>query len=92
MKAYNEIPEWNEINLRKPEFDEEKRDYFDSRVDMLIAENLPRYNTEVLVTDGESIWVDSFGYDDDGIYLSGTGDDMIGVIAWMPLPNPYKGE
>lgn len=93
MKAYNEIPEWNEINLRKPEFDEEKRDYFDSRVDMLIAENLPRYNTEVLVTDGESIWVDSFGYDDDdGVYLSGTGDDMIGVIAWMPLPNPYKGE
>lgn len=92
MKAYDKIPEWNEINLRKPEFDEEKRDYFDSREDTLIVESLPEYNAEVLVTDGESIWVDSFDEDADGVYLSGTGDDMIGVIAWMPLPNPYKGE
>ena len=61
MKAYEKIPEWNEINFRKPELDE--RNYFDS-----------------------------FDEDADGVYLSGTGDDMTGVTAWMPLPNPYKGE
>lgn len=90
MKAYDNIPEWNEINFRKPELDE--RDYFDSRDDTRIVENLPEYNEEVLVTDGESMWVDSFDQDDDGVYLSGTGDDMNGVTAWMPLPEPYTGE
>ena len=30
--------------------------------------------------------------DADGVYLSGTGDEMTGVTAWMSLPNPYKGE
>ena len=23
---------------------------------------------------------------------AGTGDDANSVTAWMPLPNPYKGE
>lgn len=90
MKAYDKIPEWNEIKFRKPECDE--RDYFDSRDDTRIVDNLPDFNEEVLVTDGICIWVDSFDEDADGVYLSGTGDDMNGVIAWMPLPNSYKGD
>lgn len=90
MKAYDKIPEWNEINFRKPGRDE--RDYFDSRDDTRIVDNLPDFNEEVLVTDGICIWVDSFDEDADGVYLSGTGDDVNSVTAWMPLPNPYKGE
>ena len=90
MKAYDKIPEWNKINLRKPERDE--REYFYYHDDTCIVDNLPEYNEEVLVTDGESMWVDSFDCDDDGVYLSGTGQDMVGVTAWMPLPAPYKGE
>ena len=90
MKAYDKIPEWNEINFRKPERDE--RDYFDSRDDTRIVDNLPEYNEEVLVTDGENIWGDSFDEDANGVYLSGTDDDMDAVTAWMPLPEPYAGE
>lgn len=90
MKAYDKIPEWHEINFRKPTLDE--RNYFDSRDDTNIVENLPEYDEDVLVTDGICIWVDSFNEDADGVYLSGTGDDMNGVIAWLPLPAPYKGE
>lgn len=90
MKAYEKIPEWNKINFRKPNLDE--RNYFDSRDDTHIIENLPDYDECVLVTNGICIWVDSFSEDADGVYLSGTGDDMGDVIAWMPLPNPYKGE
>jgi len=90
MEAYNVIPEWNEITFRKPTPDEEN--YFDSRDCARIVGNLPEYNEDVLVTDGVCIWVDSFDEDADGIYLSGTDDDMNSVIAWMPLPNPYKGE
>lgn len=90
MKAYDKIPEWNEINLRKPVL--KPGEYFDYHDDTCIADNLPEYNEEVLVTDGITIWVDSFDCDDDGVYLSGTGDDMVGVIAWMPLPKAYTGE
>lgn len=37
--------------------------------------------------------LDMEAYEDaDGVYLSGTGDEMTGVTAWMSLPNPYKGE
>ena len=90
MEAYNVIPEWNEIKFRKPTLDE--RNYFDSHDDTRIVENLPEYEEYVLVTDGIHIWVDYFDEDADGVYLSGTGDDVNSVTAWMPLPNPYKGE
>lgn len=90
MKAYDKIPEWNKINFRKPTLDE--RNYFDSRDDAHIVENLPGYDEDVLVTNGIWIWVDSFDEDADGIYLSGTDSEIDGVIAWMPLPNPYTGE
>lgn len=58
----------------------------------LTIENLPEYNEDVLVTNGICIWVDSFDEDADGVYLSGTDSEIDGVTAWMPLPNPYKGE
>ena len=56
-----------------------------------MVENLPEYGEEVLVTDGENVWIDSFDVDE-YIYLSGTDSEIDGVIAWMPLPNPFKGE
>lgn len=90
MKAYDKIPEWNIINFRKPTLDE--RNYFDSRDDTRIVENLPEYEEYVLVTDGIHIWVDCFDEDADGVYLSGTGDDANSVTAWMPLPEPYTGD
>lgn len=57
-----------------------------------MIENLPEYNEDVLVTNGIRIWVDSFDEDTNGVYLSGTDGEIDGVTAWMPLPNPYKGE
>lgn len=52
------------------------------------VENLPEFGEEVLVTDGISVWVDSFDMDY-WVYLSGTDSDIDDVIAWMELP-PYK--
>ena len=89
MKAYNIIPEWNELTFRNLT-PEEKEDY--ATYDWFyMVENLPEYGEEVLVTDGESVWIDSFDVDE-CIYLSGTDNEIDGVTAWMPLPNPYKGE
>lgn len=89
MKAYERIPEWNKLIFRELT-PEEKEDCanFDCSY---IVENLPEYGEEVLVTDGKSVWVDSFD-EDDYVYLSGTDGEIDNVIAWLPLPKPYKGE
>lgn len=89
MKAYDKTPEWIEIVFK--ELTPEDEEYTKHKW-MYIIENLPEYNEDVLVTNGICIWVDSFDEDADGVYLSGTGDDVNGVTAWMPLPNPYTGE
>lgn len=90
MKAYEKNPDWNKLIFRELT-PEEKEDYanFDWSY---IVENLPDYGEEVLVTNGKNMWVDSFDEDANGIYLSGTDDEIDGVTAWMPLPNPYKEE
>lgn len=89
MKAYDIIPEWNELVFRNLTPEEEK-EYANFDWSYMV-ENLPEYGEEVLVTDGKSVWIDSFN-EDDYVYLSGTDGEIDGVIAWMPLPNPYKGE
>ena len=55
MKAYDKIPEWNKINFRKPTLDE--RNYFDSRDDTRIVENLPEYEEYVLGTEYAYGWI-----------------------------------
>ena len=89
MEAYNVIPEWNELVFRNLT-PEEKKEYANFDWSYMV-ENLPDYGEEVLVTDGKNVWIDSFD-EDDCVYLSGTDTEIDGVIAWMPLPNPYKGE
>ena len=89
MKAYDKIPEWNELIFRELT-SEEKEEYANSDWSYMV-ENLPDDGEEVLVTDGKNVWIDSFD-EDDYVYLSGTDTEIDGVTAWMPLPNPYKGE
>ena len=89
MEAYNTIPEWNELVFRNLTPEEEK-EYANFDWSYMV-ENLPEYGEEVLVTDGKSVWIDSFD-EDDYVYLSGTDGEIDGVIAWMPLPKAYKLE
>lgn len=58
-----------------------------------VSERLPDYNEEVLITDGKYVTID------ERYFLENTEDgeaytwDINGwddVIAWMPLPEPYK--
>lgn len=89
MKACDIISEWNELVFRNLT-PEEKEEYANSDCSYVV-ENLPDYGEEVLVTDGKNVWIDSFD-EDDCVYLSSTDSEIDGVTAWMPLPNPYKGE
>ena len=63
------------------------------------SERLPEIDKEVLVTDGELCWVCSlFESQDieDGLYQwednYGHWHEFETWVAWMPLPEPYKGE
>lgn len=57
---------------------------------------LPDIGDRILVSnaecmfDDESIWIDLWDSPDCGIYELESGEDLEG-LAWMPLPNPYKG-
>lgn len=57
---------------------------------------LPDIGERILVSDieamydDESIWIDLWDSPDCGIYELESGEDLKG-LAWMPLPNPYKG-
>ena len=84
IKEQPTIQQWHKLTFR-PLTDEEKECYEDWTE---FVENLPEFGEEVLVTDGVSVWIDSFDVDD-CVYLSGTGTDIDGVIAWMELPS-YK--
>lgn len=51
---------------------------------------LPDDEQEVLISDGKTIWNDTFINDDCGCYLAYNNLELLG-LAWMPLPEPYKG-
>lgn len=89
MKAYDKIPEWNELIIREPT--EEERMRCGRRGRFFVVENLPELGKEVLVTNGKEMWIDSFG-ENERLYLSFTERKVDEVTAWMPLSNPYKGE
>ena len=50
---------------------------------------MPDDGQEILVTNGQTTWQDTSFIDCDGYYLDG-GYDWIDIMAWMPLPKPYK--
>ena len=87
MKAYDEIPVWNELVFREPTA-EEREKYAGEKFDQWI-DNLPIFGEDVLVTDGADVWGDCF-YMDDGICVTNAYTKIDDVIAWLPLPKPYE--
>lgn len=79
-----ELEPWRKIITRQLT-DEEKEEYKDLGWDYIL-ENLPSYEEDVLVTDGDNVWVDYFEKDENGcVYLGGTDECVDGVVAWMPI-------
>ena len=83
------VAQWYKLIFRNLTPEEEK-EYANFDWSYMV-ENLPDYGEEVLVTDGKNVWIDSFD-EDDYVYLSGTGNDIDGVIAWMELPSYKEGQ
>lgn len=52
---------------------------------------IPEEDEEVLISDGEEVWLDVFRYDEEGYYFEWKGSLLDGV-AWQPKPKPYRKE
>lgn len=85
LDAQPVVLQWHKLIFRP--LTEDEKEFYPNCTEYV--ENLPDFDKDVLVTDGVNVWVDSFDVDD-CVYLSGTGNDIDGVIAWMELPKPYK--
>jgi len=83
----NNIPQWHKLIFRPLTLEE--KEFHPDWIE--IGENLPNFNEDVFVTDGTDVWVDSFDEDDDGLWLSGTDNEIDVIVAWMEIP-PYKEE
>lgn len=93
--AIEALQPWRVITKR-PMTDEERADAAErlgcdiEDEDAVIFCNLPEDGKDVLVcTWYGHIYIDTLYSDDQGCYFEDAGD-MEGVIAWMPLPEPYK--
>ena len=54
--------------------------------------NIPNDGQEILVSDGETVWQDTFYNDsDEGCYLDNGREIEPNFTHWMPLPEPPKG-
>ena len=82
------VGEW--IHFTKRPCDEEEKEMYGG--DEMLDCPLPEHEQEIIVTDGEYVWIDTFMYDDTegGCYLD-SGNEMIG-LAWMTKPEPFKGD
>lgn len=89
-------PQW--ITFESRPMDDEEREYysemsgFDMDDDAVIyCSQLPEDGQEVLVCNKYgSVWQDIFCNDPDYGVGFETHGDMDGIVAWMPMPEPYK--
>ena len=79
-------PHWIPFEKRQLT-DEEKIDHPDW--EYILDGEYPEDGQEVLITNGLWVTQDTF-FCDGECYFDG-GIDVEDVIAWMPLPEPYKG-
>ena len=79
--------EWIPIKFRPPT-EEEQKEYPDYCY--MIDCKMPEDGERILVTTAHgTVELDEAGYDD-GYYLDSGYDWQTDIIAWMPLPEPYK--
>ena len=96
IKALPSAQQWNIIK-KTPMTEDERKEWseklgYDVEYNgAFIYSNLPDDGEDVIVcTQYNRVYIDTF-CQDDGCYFEECGD-MDGIVAWMPLPEPWKGE
>lgn len=86
---------WIPVKWHKITEDERKKEGYPVEWDIYLDGLLPNDGDEILITvsggNGNTyVEKDECCEDDNGLYLDGGYDWVEDVIAWMPLPEPYK--
>lgn len=90
-------PKWNPIKTRP--MDEEEREEWSAKLgykledyEAVIYTSLPDEGQDVLIClQNGVVTIDALEQDDCGCYFVEYGD-IEGVVAWMPLPEPWKDD
>lgn len=81
------LPKWIPFTMRELTKEEKEEN---PEWDYMMDCKLPDDGEEILVSNGKYVWSDTFVNDGDGCYLD--GDTDLDGCAWMPLPEPWRGE
>ena len=92
-------PEQRWIPVKMRPMDSEEREYFEYQLGYELENKdavmfdceMPEDGQEILISFRKWINMDKCEIDGFGLGLEGNGD-WEGVTAWMPLPEPWKGE
>lgn len=88
----NSLEKWIPIKTR-PLTEEEKEEWYTKfeEYDFVYDCEIPEHNQEVLITTKDGFVVNTIFCTDMGCYFEGYEEED-DVLAWMPLPEPYKEE
>ena len=82
------------IPFTQRELTEEEKEHYGNEIEFMLDCKLPEEDEEILVTSKykDKLYVDTdiFMRDGSECYLDSGRDLVTDVIAWMPLPAPYK--
>ena len=81
------LPKWIPFTMRELTTDEKEEH---PEWDYIMDCKLPDDGEEILVSNGKFVWSDTFINDGDDCYLDGYTE--LDGCAWMPLPEPWRGE
>lgn len=90
------MSEWNVIQKRPMDDDEraecsEWLGYDIADEDAYTYTNLPDEGEVIVCTEWGHVYIDEFCQDEWSCWFDENGD-MDGIVAWMPMPEPYKGK
>ena len=80
---------WIPVKYHELTEEERKECLFSADIKYMLDCELPDDEQEIIVTDGRHVWVDTCIVND-GYALDSEHDWIEDVVAWMPLPEPYR--
>lgn len=87
-KPHNDT-RWIPVKYNVMTEEERKAGGFSNDIVYYLDCKMPDDEQEIIVTDGKYVWADTCIVDD-GFALDSGHDWIEDVIAWMPMPEPYK--
>ena len=79
---------WIKVEFHEITEQEREENHIPDTITYWLDCRLPDNEEEIICTDGKKVWIDT-NWIDDGYSLD-SGQDWIDIVAWQPLPEPYR--